>query len=163
MDWELGVKRCRLLHLERIGNEILLCGAAIYLWSLMMKHEMWEKSMYSCICNCVTMLYSRKLTLQCKPCIMKKIKIIIYKYILKKKHYNHCHMGHIAFDFNCIVLICWHFIARKIILFPLYLEGISCDNTLCYITLYKFLSLVNFFLWFFSPLSSGLIVHWEFF
>ena len=34
--------------------------------------------MHTCMCNWVTMLYSRKLTEHCKPAIMEKIKIIIY-------------------------------------------------------------------------------------
>ena len=33
--------------------------------------------MYTCMCNWVTMLYSRKMTEHCKPAIMEKIKIII--------------------------------------------------------------------------------------
>ena len=42
-------------------------------WSMIM----WEKRMYTCMCNWVTMLYSRKLTEHCKPAIMEKIKIIL--------------------------------------------------------------------------------------
>ena len=30
MDWELGVNRCRLLPLEWISNEILLCSTGNY-------------------------------------------------------------------------------------------------------------------------------------
>ena len=30
MDWELGVKRCKLLLLEWISNEILLCSPGNY-------------------------------------------------------------------------------------------------------------------------------------
>ena len=37
---------------------------------------MWEKRMYVCLCDWVTLLYSRKLTEHCKPAIMEKIKII---------------------------------------------------------------------------------------
>ena len=37
-------------------------------WSMIM----WEKRMYTCMCNWVTMLYSRKLTEHCKPAIMEK-------------------------------------------------------------------------------------------
>ena len=33
---------------------------------------MWEKILYTCMCNWVTMLYGGKLTEQCKPVIMKK-------------------------------------------------------------------------------------------
>ena len=43
-------------------------------WSLIMG----EKRMYTCMCNWVTMLNSRKLTEHCKPAIME-IKIIIKK------------------------------------------------------------------------------------
>ena len=39
MDWELGVDRCKLLPLEWIGNEILLCSTGNYIQSLMMQHD----------------------------------------------------------------------------------------------------------------------------
>ena len=37
------------------------------------------KNMYTCMCNWVTMLYSRKLTEHCKPAIMEKNKKSLYK------------------------------------------------------------------------------------
>ena len=43
---------------------------------------MGEKRMYICMCDWVTLLYSRKLTEHYKPAIMEKIKIIKIK---KKK------------------------------------------------------------------------------
>ena len=39
MDWEFEVNRCRLLPLEWIRNEILLCSTEHYVWSLMMEHD----------------------------------------------------------------------------------------------------------------------------
>ena len=39
MDWELGVNRCKLLLLEWISNEILLCSSRNYVSSLMMEHD----------------------------------------------------------------------------------------------------------------------------
>jgi len=39
MDWELGVNRCKLLLLEWISNEILLCSTESYVQSLMMEHD----------------------------------------------------------------------------------------------------------------------------
>ena len=36
MDGVLGINRCRLLPLEWISNEILLCSTRNYVWSLMM-------------------------------------------------------------------------------------------------------------------------------
>ena len=42
-----------------------------------------RKRMYICMCDWVTLLYSRKLTEHCKPAIMEKIKIIMK--IKKKK------------------------------------------------------------------------------
>ena len=47
MDGELGVNSCRLLPLEWIGNEILLCSTGNYVWSLMMEHDnVREKNVY---------------------------------------------------------------------------------------------------------------------
>ena len=57
------------------------------LWSIIM----WEKIMYTCMCNWVTLLYSRKLTGHCKPAIMEKIKIIIY---IKKLHWIDAPLNH---------------------------------------------------------------------
>ena len=73
MDGVLGVNRCRLLPLEWISNEILLCSTGNYVWSLMMEHNnVRKKRIYTCMCNWVTLLYSGKLTEYCKPAIMEK-------------------------------------------------------------------------------------------
>ena len=62
MDWEFGVGRCKLLHLEWIGNGILLRCPGNYIQSLVMDGTwwriMWEKACL-CVCNWVTLLYSR--------------------------------------------------------------------------------------------------------
>ena len=39
MDWESGVNRCKLLPLEWISNEILLCSTGNYIYSPMMEHD----------------------------------------------------------------------------------------------------------------------------
>ena len=39
MDWEFGVSRCKLLHLEWISNEILLYSPGNYIESLVMEHD----------------------------------------------------------------------------------------------------------------------------
>ena len=39
MDWEFGVNRCKLLHLELISNEILLYSTGNYIYSLVMEHD----------------------------------------------------------------------------------------------------------------------------
>jgi len=36
---KLRVNRCKLLPLECISNEILLCSTENYVWSLMMEHD----------------------------------------------------------------------------------------------------------------------------
>ena len=47
MDGVLGVNRCRLLPLEWIGNEILLCSTENYVWSLMVEPDsVRKKSVY---------------------------------------------------------------------------------------------------------------------
>ena len=38
-DWEFGVSRCRVLHLEWISNEILLYSTGNYIGSLVMEHD----------------------------------------------------------------------------------------------------------------------------
>ena len=60
MDWDLRVKRCKLLPLEWISNEILLCSPENDVSSLMMAHDNGRKRMYTFMCNWVTMLYNRK-------------------------------------------------------------------------------------------------------
>ena len=39
MDWEFGVSRCKLLHLEWISNEILLYSTGNSIQSLVMEHD----------------------------------------------------------------------------------------------------------------------------
>ena len=38
MDWEFGVSRCKLLHLEWISNEVLLYSTGNYIWFLGIDH-----------------------------------------------------------------------------------------------------------------------------
>ena len=61
MDLEFGVNRCKLLPLEWISNEFLLYSTGNYMQLLMMEHDNVRKRMYICICDWVTLLYSRKL------------------------------------------------------------------------------------------------------
>ena len=39
MDWEFWVNRCKLLPLEWMSNEILLCNTGNYVESLMMEQD----------------------------------------------------------------------------------------------------------------------------
>ena len=77
MDWEPGVNGCQLLPLEGTSNDILL-------WSpgTLPSHLRWSarednvrKRMTTCVCDWVTLLYSRQLKEPCKPAITEKIKI----------------------------------------------------------------------------------------
>jgi len=72
MDGVLGVCRCRLLPLEWISNKILLVALGTMSGHLWWSMIMCENRMCTCICNWVTMLYSRKLTEHCKPAIKEK-------------------------------------------------------------------------------------------
>ena len=38
-DWEFGVSRCKLLHLEWISNEVLLYSTGNYIQSLGIDHD----------------------------------------------------------------------------------------------------------------------------
>ena len=51
VDGVLGVNRCRLLLLEWISNEILLCSTGNYVWSLTMEHDnVRKKNVYMSPC-----------------------------------------------------------------------------------------------------------------
>ena len=39
MEWEVGVSRCELLHLEEINNKILLYGTENYIQCPMINHN----------------------------------------------------------------------------------------------------------------------------
>ena len=39
IDWEFEVSRCKLLPLEWISNEVLLCSTGNYVQSLVMEHD----------------------------------------------------------------------------------------------------------------------------
>ena len=76
MVGELRVNRYKLLPLEGLSNEILLCSTENCL-DTYHRAQQWEKKiMYTCMCNSVSMLYSRK-----KNCIWE----VTIKKIKKKK------------------------------------------------------------------------------
>ena len=58
VDWELGVNRYKLLPLEWISNEILLCSTGNYVQSLMLEHDCEIECVHECVT--VTMLYRRQ-------------------------------------------------------------------------------------------------------
>ena len=39
MDWEFGVGKCNLLHLEWVSNEVLLCSTGNCVQSLGVEHD----------------------------------------------------------------------------------------------------------------------------
>lgn len=39
MDWEFGVSRYKVLHLESISNEVLLCSTGNYIQPLGIDHD----------------------------------------------------------------------------------------------------------------------------
>ena len=52
MDWEFGVSRCKLLHLEWINNKVLLYNTGNYTESSGIDHdvkEYEEKNVYVCM------------------------------------------------------------------------------------------------------------------
>ena len=57
-DWELGVNGCKLLLLEWIYNEILLCSTENSVRYLQCSMTMGQKMIYTCMCNRVPLLYS---------------------------------------------------------------------------------------------------------
>ena len=77
---------------------------------------MFEKRMYTCICDGVSLLYSRKLTEHCKPSIMEKI---------KNKNLNLFHMK-LVFDYfpgMCVfVSVCLHICVYMCVNMHMYLS-----------------------------------------
>ena len=67
MDWEFGVSKCKLLHLEWISNEVLLYSTGNYIQSPGIYHDgnniyqkrKYEKNVCMYMCDWVTMLYNR--------------------------------------------------------------------------------------------------------
>ena len=47
MDWELGVSRCKLLHLEWTNNKVLLYSTGDYVQYPVINHK--AKNVYMCI------------------------------------------------------------------------------------------------------------------
>ena len=56
MDWELGVNRCKLLHIEWIGIKVLLYSTGNYSQYSVINHNK-KESMY--VYNWITLLYGR--------------------------------------------------------------------------------------------------------
>ena len=56
MDWEFGVGRCKLLHLEWINNKLLMCSTGNYTQYPMInyKGKEYKKHIYMCMCVCVS-------------------------------------------------------------------------------------------------------------
>ena len=78
MDWEFGVSRFKLLHLEWISNEVLLYHTGNYMQSLVMEHDerYYEKMNITVyiffIMFCQFLLYSK---------VTQLYKYIHYRYI----------------------------------------------------------------------------------
>ena len=58
MDWEFGVGRCKLLHLEWINNKLLMCSTGNYPQYSMINHKGKEYKkeciyvyIYACVCT----------------------------------------------------------------------------------------------------------------
>ena len=70
MDWEFGVSKCKLLHLEWISNDILLYNTGNYIQSFVMEHDggkCEKKNVYICITG--SFAVHQKLTEHCKSTI----------------------------------------------------------------------------------------------
>ena len=51
MDWEFGVGRCKLLHLECIDNQVLLYSTGNYIQHPVVNHngKEYKKRIYKCV------------------------------------------------------------------------------------------------------------------
>ena len=58
MDWEFGVSRCKLLHLEWINNKVLLYSTGNYIQSPGIDHdgkEYKKECVWVCVCVCLSL------------------------------------------------------------------------------------------------------------
>ena len=72
MDWEFGIIRCKLLHLEWIKNEVSLYSTRNYIQSLEIDHngrQYKKENIHMCVCVCVCV------------CVYTYIHTHIYMYI----------------------------------------------------------------------------------
>ena len=72
VGWSLGLidaDYCLMNELAMRSSYVALETMSSHLWGSMI---MWEKRMYTCMCNWVTMIYCRKLKEHCKQAIMEK-------------------------------------------------------------------------------------------
>ena len=62
MDYEFGVSRCKLLHIEWISSKVILYSTGNYIQYLEINHNGKNVKMNVCVCVCVcvyvSLLYS---------------------------------------------------------------------------------------------------------
>ena len=58
MDWESGFSRCKLLNLEWISHEVLLCSTANYIQSLGKEHDRDDMRKRTCVLEFPSLLSS---------------------------------------------------------------------------------------------------------
>ena len=68
IDWEFGVNRCKLLHLEWIDNKVLLYSTGNYIQSPVMENDD-KKRERECICMYDYFAVQQKLAQHCKSTI----------------------------------------------------------------------------------------------
>ena len=75
MDWEFGVSRCKLLHLEWKSNEVLLYSTGNYFQSLGIGHDgrLYKKENV-CICLTRSLGCTAEIGITCKSTIILKKK-----------------------------------------------------------------------------------------
>ena len=97
MDWEFGVGRCKLLHLEWINNKLLMCSTRNYTQYLIINYKGKEYIyvyIYVHACVCITeslLLYNRDRHIENQLYFNKKCK--------KKSGLSFCHLPPIILKF----------------------------------------------------------------
>ena len=75
LDWEFGVSRCKLFHLEWINNELVLYSIGNYVQSLGMEHDVrWyeKKNAYMCMTRSLCFTAEIDTTLKINYILIKK-------------------------------------------------------------------------------------------
>ena len=120
MEWEFGVSRCKLLHIEWINNKVLLHSTGNYIQCPEINHN-GKEYVKQCVYmyNWITLLYSRN-----KHNIVNQLYFNKKKKRLKEKKWPHCRLCYRYVcglkDWNSNPCVCpkeiWQFLSYKFLM-----------------------------------------------
>ena len=103
MDWEFGVSRCKLLHIEWTGNEVLLYSTGNYpsFWGQTRMENIIRKWMYMYVGR-VTLLYSKNWHNAVNQIYLNKNLSTFLKKTMWYKQGQDGLVGRLAWEMKCV-------------------------------------------------------------